>query len=64
MGADQPMVLFPCRLNVQKRLYLMLDIADELRKRVPGVIFVAVGDGPERAHMDELITQSDLGGTV
>lgn len=64
MGPDQPMVLFPCRLNVQKRPYLMLDIADELRKRVPGVVFVAVGDGPERAHMDELIMQRDLGGTV
>ena len=40
----RPMILFPCRLHPQKRPFLMLEIAKELRYAVPGAA-VAVVDG-------------------
>ena len=41
----RPVVLFICRLHPQKRPFLMLQIAERVKKAVPEVAFVVVGDG-------------------
>ena len=38
-------VLFPCRMDYQKRPFLMLEIAKEAKRRKMDIVFVAVGDG-------------------
>ena len=47
----RPIVLFICRLHPQKRPYLMLQIADQVRQKVPDVAFVVVGDGDLEASL-------------
>ena len=61
---ERPMVLFPCRLNAQKRPYLMLEIAKQVQKQIPDVLFLVVGDGAEKAGMESAIIQMGLSGTV
>lgn len=56
----RPIVLFPCRLNSQKRPYMMLEIAKELHKRIRDVIFLVVGDGPEGDGMRSAISRQQL----
>lgn len=43
----RPIVLFPCRLAAQKRPFLMLRIAAQMKARGTPVAFVVVGDGPD-----------------
>jgi glycosyltransferase involved in cell wall biosynthesis len=45
--ADRPIVLFPCRIHPQKRPFLMLEIAKELKKRILNIAIAVVGDGPQ-----------------
>lgn len=42
---EKRIVLFPCRMDAQKRPFLMLEIAGEMKRRALPVVFVAVGDG-------------------
>ncbi|TEB16173.1 putative glycosyltransferase EpsJ [Pelotomaculum sp. FP] len=51
VAADDPVVLFPCRIHPQKRPFLMLEIAKELCLYIENIRFFVVGDGPE---LDEL----------
>lgn len=44
---DAPVILFPCRIEGQKRPYLMLEIARRVRQSFPEVVFLIVGDGPD-----------------
>ncbi len=44
---SNPIVLFPCRMHPQKRPFLMIEIAKELKKKLPKVVFMVVGDGPQ-----------------
>lgn len=60
ISPERPIVLFPCRLNMQKRPYLMLDIAKVVQAQVPNVLFLVVGDGAERAEMESTIQQRKL----
>lgn len=46
-----PLVLFPCRISPQKRPFLMLEIADRVRKIRKDILFVVIGDGEQ---LDEL----------
>ena len=61
---QRPTVLFPCRLNAQKRPYMMLEIAGELSKRLKDVVFLVVGDGPEGDGMRSAISRRHLEDTV
>lgn len=47
IGGDRPIVLFPCRIHPQKRPFLMLEIAKEVKKQISDIAFVVVGDGPQ-----------------
>ncbi len=59
---ERPTVLYLCRMAPEKRPFLMLEIAREVRQRVPDICFLAVGDGPQ---LEELKAKaSDLEGCV
>lgn len=53
-------ILFPCRLHVQKRPYLMIEIAKELRSRGNNFVIWVVGDGPEQKKMKRLVKKYKL----
>lgn len=44
--ADKKIILYPCRMDPQKRPFLMLEIAEEAMRRNLNVVFVAAGEGP------------------
>ncbi|QSO47532.1 glycosyltransferase [Alicyclobacillus mengziensis] len=47
---DRPTVLFLCRIAPEKRPFLMLEVAREVKKRLPEVCFLVVGDGPQMSE--------------
>ncbi len=51
-------------LRAIKRFDVLVDAADVLRRRHPGVRVLIAGDGPERATLEAGIAARDLGGTV
>jgi glycosyltransferase involved in cell wall biosynthesis len=48
----------------QKRLDLWLEVAARVAEDVPGARFLVVGDGPERASVEEQVERLCLGGRV
>lgn len=66
LGIDEtrPMILFPCRICAQKRPFFMLEIAKELYKRIPGIVFAVVGDGPQLKELQETVIKEKLDNTV
>ena len=54
------LVLFVGRLVPQKNLPVYLQIIKEVVNRVPRVLFIIVGKGPEEKHLKELATQLKL----
>ena len=64
IGEDRPIVLFPCRIHPQKRPFLMLEIAKEVRKRLPDIAFVVVGDGPQLEELKIAVQRDGLEETV
>ncbi len=61
---NRPLVLFPCRMHPQKRPFLMLEIAKQLRKSIPNVAFAVVGDGPQLDQLRRRVTEEELQDTV
>lgn len=51
---DDKIVLFPCRLNNQKRPSLMIEIAKEIVKKRSNVKFIVVGSGLEEYRLKNL----------
>ena len=64
IGEDRPIVLFPCRIHPQKRPFLMLEIAKDVRKRLPDIAFVVVGDGPQLEELKIAVQRDGLEETV
>ena len=62
--SGRPVVLFICRLHPQKRPYLMIEIADRLRKYVPNVAFAVVGNGELEDGMKARVQKLGLDHTV
>lgn len=60
----RPIVLFPCRIHPQKRPFLMIEIAKTVRKQLPDIAFVVVGDGPQSEALSAAVSDSGLNGTV
>jgi glycosyltransferase involved in cell wall biosynthesis len=52
------------RLVPQKAHHRLLDAAMEVRKQIPSVRFLIVGDGPLRSELESTIRASGLDGTV
>ena len=61
---DRPIVLFPCRIHPQKRPFLMLKIAEKVRKQIPDIVFVVAGDGPQLEELKRTIRERKLEETV
>ena len=57
-------VLFICRLHPQKRPFLMLKIAEQVRKEIKDVAFVVVGDGPQKEELKATVCARGLENTV
>ncbi len=64
ISEKRPIILFPCRIHPQKRPFLMLEIAREVKKKRPDAAFVAVGDGPQLAELKKMIKKRKLAETV
>lgn len=60
----RPIVLFPCRIHPQKRPFMMLSIARQVRAQLPEVAFVVVGDGPQLEELQNASRESHLQDTV
>ena len=61
---DRPLILFPCRVHAEKRPFLMLEIAKELRKTLPEAAFAVVGDGPQLEELRATVKRAGLHHTV
>ena len=62
--SSRPIVLFICRLHHQKRPFLMLKIAQYVRKQKRDVAFVVIGDGPLEKDLMSEAKAMDLENTV
>ena len=64
IGIERPCILFPCRIHPQKRPFLMLEIADRLRKKVEGIAVIVVGDGPQFEELHNSCNKRGLQNTI
>lgn len=62
--SNRPVVLFICRLQPQKRPFLMLEIAARVKKQIPEVAFAVVGDGELETELRARATRMGLDKTV
>jgi glycosyltransferase involved in cell wall biosynthesis len=57
-------VLSVCRFYPRKRIHLLLNAADRLRLKIPGLEIRIVGDGPEASRLKSLCHKKKLDGIV
>jgi glycosyltransferase involved in cell wall biosynthesis len=62
--SDRPVILFPCRIHPQKRPFLMLEIAKEVKKKITNIAFVVVGDGSQLEELKIKAKEASLSDTV
>lgn len=60
----RPVVLYLCRICDEKRPFLMLEIADKIRKKIPDICFLVVGDGPLLYDLKQAVAERNLNSTV
>jgi glycosyltransferase involved in cell wall biosynthesis len=63
-AANKFVVLSVCRFYPRKRLHLLLEAADCLRCKIPGLEIRIVGDGPEASRLKSLWRKKNLQGIV
>lgn len=61
---ERPIILFPCRLAMQKRPFLMLEIAAQMKAQGSPAAFVVVGDGPDLEPLRMAAKRKGLRNTV
>lgn len=61
---SKKLVLFPCRIDPQKRPFMMLEIAKYVCNKVDDIVFVVVGDGYQLEELKQKITEKQLDGKV
>lgn len=64
LDRERPIILFPCRIHPQKRPFMMLSIANKVRKQIPNAAFVVVGDGPQLDELEKTAADMGLENTV
>lgn len=57
---DKFIISYICRLELQKRPYLMIDIFKEIQKNIKNAILLIVGQGHEKIRMKEYIRKNKL----
>lgn len=60
----RPIVLFICRLSPQKRPFLMLKIAEQVKQQIENVAFVVIGDGPQENELKDKTIKMGLEETI
>lgn len=61
---NRPIVLYLCRIAPEKRPFLMLEIAKEVRKNIKDICFLVVGDGVQFEELKQKIIEYKLENTV
>ncbi|MFZ1006160.1 MAG: glycosyltransferase, partial [Candidatus Sulfotelmatobacter sp.] len=61
---DKFTVLSVCRFYPRKRLHVLLDAADRLRSKIPGLEVRIVGSGPESPRLQSICRERGLQGIV
>jgi glycosyltransferase involved in cell wall biosynthesis len=61
---ERPIVLYLCRIAPEKRPFLMLEIAKEVKKRIRDVCFLVVGNGPQLEELRRKVESEGLVDTV
>lgn len=61
---DKNIILFPCRLDEQKRPLLMVDIICTLKKDFPNIVALVVGDGPLKSTLEHVIKEKGLSDAI
>ena len=61
---ERPVVLFICRLSPQKRPFLMLKIAEQVKQQIENVAFVVIGDGPQENELKDKTIKMGLEETI
>ena len=64
IAENRPIILFPCRIHPQKRPFLMVEIAKQIKQSIPNIAFVVVGDGPQFEELKIAIERENLTETV
>ena len=52
---SENIILYVGRISREKSLHVSLDAVAEMKKKVPDLLFVIVGDGPEMEEMQEYV---------
>jgi glycosyltransferase involved in cell wall biosynthesis len=60
IGEGRPIVLFPCRIDLEKRPFLMFEIAKATYAGNPDIAFVVVGDGPLLNELQQAVKKHKL----
>jgi glycosyltransferase involved in cell wall biosynthesis len=60
----QPSIVAVARLAPVKRLSLLVDAALDARERLDGLTLTIVGDGPERAALEQQVADADAAGWI
>lgn len=61
IGADAHVFAAVARLSPEKNLAMLLQAFAAVARRSPGTVLLLVGDGPERASLERLADELDLG---
>jgi 1,2-diacylglycerol 3-alpha-glucosyltransferase len=60
ISADRPMLVTMGRVALEKNIEFLIHTVEEIRKTIPNVLFVIVGDGPARKCLTKLVVQRRL----
>jgi len=61
---ERNMILFPCRIEHQKRPFLMIEIAKTLKKKIPDIAFAVVGSGSQLDEIKNTVHKNGLENTI
>ena len=64
IAQERPIVLYLCRIAAEKRPFLMLEIAKKVKKQIPGICFLCVGEGPQLEELKRQVHTKGLKDTV
>lgn len=62
--ADRPVMLYVGRVAHEKNIDFLLNVTHQVRRQVPDILFVVVGDGPAMKMLQKQVTKQDLSHNV
>ena len=64
VSAERPLLVHVGRMAHEKNVDFLLHVVGRVRESVPDVLLVLAGEGPAKAHLEELAGELGLGGHV